>query len=66
MSFISIIKIYIITVLDHFDTDYEEHVLEVNTEYWLDMLKDETFPTTFCPFKLEEAHVFMDIYKRYT
>ena len=46
-------------------SDYEEHVLEVNTEYWLDILKTETFPTTYCPFRIDEAEIFIDIYKRY-
>ena len=37
----------------------------MNTEHWLDILETETFPTVYCEFKLEEAEIFMDIYKRY-
>ncbi|KAL4222897.1 hypothetical protein ACF0H5_018937 [Mactra antiquata] len=44
--------------------DYEKSVLEVNTEKWIDLLKDETFPTILCPFKLEAAKVFINIYER--
>lgn len=44
--------------------EYEKCVLEVNTEHWIDLLKDETFPTVLCPFLLEEAQVFINIYER--
>ncbi|XP_052805948.1 uncharacterized protein LOC128235214 [Mya arenaria] len=43
---------------------YEKSVLEVNTEHWIDLLKDETFPTELCPFLLEEAKVFLAVYER--
>lgn len=43
---------------------YEKSVLEVNTEHWIDLLKDDTFPTVLCPFFLEEAQVFIKIYER--
>lgn len=44
--------------------EYEKQVLEVNTERWIDILEEETFPTILCPFHLEEAEVFLSIYKR--
>ncbi|KAK3587927.1 hypothetical protein CHS0354_014445 [Potamilus streckersoni] len=43
---------------------YEKSVLNVNTEIWLDVLRDETFETVLCPFELHEAQVFLDIYQR--
>ena len=43
---------------------YENVVLEVNTEKWIDLLKDETFPTLLCPFLLQEANMFISIYER--
>lgn len=43
---------------------YEKCVLEVNTEHWIDLLRDETFPTVLCPFLMEEAQVFINIYER--
>ncbi|KAL3832700.1 hypothetical protein ACJMK2_024320 [Sinanodonta woodiana] len=43
---------------------YEKSVLEVNTENWLDVLRDETFETVLCPFELHEAQVFLEIYQR--
>lgn len=44
--------------------EYERSVLEVNTENWLDILRDLTFPTILCPLYIEEAFMFINIYER--
>ena len=44
--------------------DYEDKVLAVNTENWIDLLRDETFPTILAPFTMEDAKLFMDVYTR--
>ena len=44
--------------------NYNTAVLDVNTECWLDALKDYTFPTVYCPLTFEEAQLFISIYER--
>lgn len=45
-------------------TDYQERVLEVNTERWLHILQEETFPTEYCPLHLTEAEMVVSVYER--
>ncbi|KAK7109019.1 uncharacterized protein [Littorina saxatilis] len=45
-------------------TQYQEHVLEVNTEKWLHILQEETFPTEYCPLHLNEAQMVLSVYER--
>ncbi|XP_033730566.1 cell division cycle protein 123-like [Pecten maximus] len=44
--------------------DYEDKVLDVNTERWIQLLSDVTFPTVTCPFTLDDAKLFIECYKR--
>lgn len=44
--------------------DYEDSVLSVNTEIWIDLLNDVTFPTVTCQFTIEDAQLFIELYKR--
>ncbi|XP_060075112.1 cell division cycle protein 123 homolog [Ylistrum balloti] len=44
--------------------DYEDKVLDVNTERWIQLLNDVTFPTVTCSFTLDDAKLFIDCYKR--
>ena len=39
-------------------------MLDVNTEEWLDILGEETFPSCYCPLLLAEAKLFISIYER--
>jgi len=43
---------------------YEDSVLDVNTERWMTQLADVTFPTVTCPFTMKDATIFLEIYKR--
>ena len=40
-------------------------MLDVNTEEWLDILGEETFPSCYCPLLLAEAKLFISIYERH-
>ncbi|XP_063421799.1 translation initiation factor eIF2 assembly protein-like [Mytilus trossulus] len=44
--------------------DYDDNVLAANTEHWVDILRDVTFPTVTTPFHLEDAKLFIDVYTR--
>lgn len=44
--------------------DYEDKVLGVNTERWVELLSDVTFPTVTCPFTIDDAKLFIECYKR--
>ncbi|XP_052091825.1 cell division cycle protein 123 homolog [Mytilus californianus] len=44
--------------------DYDDNVLAANTEHWIHMLQDVTFPTVTAPFHLEDAQLFIDVYTR--
>ncbi|OWF45332.1 cell division cycle protein 123-like [Mizuhopecten yessoensis] len=44
--------------------EYEDKVLDVNTERWIQLLSDVTFPTVTCPFTLDDAKLFIECYKR--
>lgn len=39
-------------------------MLDVNTEKWLDILSEETFPTEYCPLYLADAELIVAIYER--
>ncbi|GFO13449.1 cell division cycle protein 123 homolog [Plakobranchus ocellatus] len=43
---------------------YQTSVLDVNTEEWLDLVKDFTFPSCYETLNVEDAKLFVDIYKR--
>lgn len=45
-------------------TEYQEKVLDVNTEKWLNILQEDTFPTKYCPLYLQEAQMIMAVYER--
>ena len=45
--------------------DYQQAVLDVNTEEWLDILREETFPSCYCPLLLEDANLFISVYERH-
>ncbi|CAH1773218.1 unnamed protein product [Owenia fusiformis] len=45
-------------------SDYQNSVLDVNTELWVDILKEETFPTKYCEITKEDANLFIEIYER--
>lgn len=45
--------------------DYDDNVLAANTEHWVDILRDVTFPTVTTPFNFEDAKLFIDVYTRY-
>ncbi|XP_046350121.2 cell division cycle protein 123-like [Haliotis rufescens] len=44
-------------------TLYQNSVLDVNTEKWMHILKELTFPTELCPLKIEEARLFVQIFE---
>ena len=44
---------------------YQHAVLEVNTEEWLDILREETFPSRYCPLLLEDANLLISVYERH-
>ena len=43
---------------------YQASVLDVNTEEWLDALREYTFPSCFVPMDIEAAKLFVAIYER--
>lgn len=45
-------------------TDYQERVLDVNTERWLHILQAETFPTEYCSLNVNEAEMVVSVYER--
>ena len=45
-------------------SDYQNKVLDVNTESWLGLLLEETFPTSYCPLLVEDAEFFVRLYER--
>ncbi|XP_046561507.1 cell division cycle protein 123-like [Haliotis rubra] len=44
-------------------TLYQNSVIDVNTEKWMHVLKELTFPTELCPLKIEEANLFVKIFE---
>ncbi|KAL8624104.1 hypothetical protein ACOMHN_036107 [Nucella lapillus] len=45
-------------------SDYQEKVLDVNTECWLSLLEEVTFPTDYCPIHLPEAEIIVSVFER--
>ncbi|XP_005103157.1 cell division cycle protein 123 homolog [Aplysia californica] len=43
---------------------YQESVLDANMEEWLQYLKDFTFPSEFVPITIDEANMFVNVYRR--
>lgn len=46
--------------------DYQNKVLDVNTEIWMDALvmNGLTFPTKYCPISIDEAKLFIKVKTR--
>ncbi|XP_064614261.1 uncharacterized protein LOC135477955 [Liolophura sinensis] len=44
--------------------EYQGKVLDVNTEKWLDLLKDVTFTTCYSSISIEQARLFVNVYER--
>ncbi|XP_050418437.1 uncharacterized protein LOC126831840 isoform X1 [Patella vulgata] len=44
--------------------EYQNAVLDVNTELWQECLKEVTFPSKYCPISIEEAETFVRIFER--
>ncbi|XP_041359284.1 uncharacterized protein LOC121375728 isoform X2 [Gigantopelta aegis] len=44
--------------------EYQNSVLDVNTELWLDLLADVTFPTEYCAIERHEAKLFISVFER--
>ena len=42
---------------------YQSDVLDVNLEYWIELLGDITFHTEFYPITKEDAQTFIDSYE---
>ncbi|XP_076439619.1 uncharacterized protein LOC143279460 [Babylonia areolata] len=51
-------------ITDHEVEDYQDKVLDVNTEVWLSLLEEETFPSDYCPIQPAEAQLIVSVYER--
>eukprot|EP01102_Stenamoeba_stenopodia_P008491 TRINITY_DN2443_c0_g1_i2.p2 TRINITY_DN2443_c0_g1~~TRINITY_DN2443_c0_g1_i2.p2 ORF type:complete len:138 (-),score=45.89 TRINITY_DN2443_c0_g1_i2:731-1144(-) len=44
-------------------SNYQNRVLDSNLECWLDLIKEETFPTQFYPLTVDDAKAFIRFYE---
>lgn len=45
-------------------SEYQDNVLDCNIEVWYETIKNQTFPSVFCPILLDEAKLFIKVYER--